>query len=393
MSFYLEEDLAATTNIKVIGVGGGGGNAVNRMVVSGLKGVEFISMNTDAQALSSSKATQKVQLGIKLTKGRGAGAEPDIGKRAAEENRDEIATSLKGCQMVFITAGMGGGTGTGAAPLIAEIAKEQGILTVGIVTKPFAFEGLPKKAKAQQGIDNLLKNVDSLIVIPNDRLKYVSEQKITLINAFELADTVLKQGVESVSELINIPSFINLDFADVRTIMKDAGYAHMGVGKASGENKAEQAANAAIQSPLLETSISGARGVIISIISSPDIGLEEVEEAATIITSSAHPDANIIWGAAFDTNLVDEIKITVVATGFEDTPKANIGAGKAGIAQVTAQKIAHQDTAGISVQATNEEYNGKDLIDAKSILDSEKSLEDDEYLTSVINILRRNSGR
>ncbi|MEG2144961.1 MAG: cell division protein FtsZ, partial [Oscillospiraceae bacterium] len=318
MSFYLEEDLMATTNIKVVGAGGGGGNAVNRMVVSGLKGVEFISMNTDAQALSSSKATQKVQLGAKLTKGRGAGADPEIGQRAAEESRDEIAAALKGCQMVFITAGMGGGTGTGSVPVIAEIAKEQGILTVGIVTKPFGFEGRRKQNTALQGIANLLKNVDSLIVIPNDRLKFASEQKVTLVNAFEMADNVLKQGVESVSELINVPSFINLDFADVRAIMKDAGYAHMGVGRASGENKAEEAAHAAIQSPLLETSISGARGVIISITSSPDIGLDEVEEAATLITSSAHPEANIIWGAAFDVNLVDEIKITVVATGFDD---------------------------------------------------------------------------
>ena len=317
MSFYLDEEMQNTANIKVIGVGGGGGNAVNRMVVAGLKGVEFISMNTDAQALMASKATQKVQLGAKLTKGRGAGADPDIGQRAAEESRDEIAAALKGSQMVFVTAGMGGGTGTGAAPIVAEVAKEQGILTVGIVTKPFAFEGKKKMATAQTGISNLLKNVDSLIVIPNERLKYASEEKITLLNAFELADNVLKQGVESISELINVPAFINLDFADVRAVMKDAGYAHMGVGKASGDNKAEEAAHMAIQSPLLETSIDSARGVIISITSSPDIGLEEVEQAATLITSSADPEATIIWGAAFDSNLVDEIKITVVATGFD----------------------------------------------------------------------------
>ncbi|MEG2929808.1 MAG: cell division protein FtsZ [Oscillospiraceae bacterium] len=376
MSFYLEEDLMATTNIKVVGAGGGGGNAVNRMVVSGLKGVEFISMNTDAQALSSSKATQKVQLGAKLTKGRGAGADPEIGQRAAEESRDEIAAALKGCQMVFITAGMGGGTGTGSVPVIAEIAKEQGILTVGIVTKPFGFEGRRKQNTALQGIANLLKNVDSLIVIPNDRLKFASEQKVTLVNAFEMADNVLKQGVESVSELINVPSFINLDFADVRAIMKDAGYAHMGVGRASGENKAEEAAHAAIQSPLLETSISGARGVIISITSSPDIGLDEVEEAATLITSSAHPEANIIWGAAFDVNLVDEIKITVVATGFDDKPtpleEKKSGSQGKGQAQENETKV--------------------DTIDAKSILNSDKSLEDDKYLEDVISILRRNSG-
>ena len=388
MSFFLEDDVVATTNIKVVGAGGGGGNAVNRMVVAGLKGVEFISMNTDAQALSTSKATQKVQLGAKLTKGRGAGADPEIGQRAAEESRDEIAAALKGCQMVFITAGMGGGTGTGSAPIIAEIAKEQGILTVGIVTKPFAFEGKRKMATAQQGISNLLKNVDSLIVIPNDRLKYVSDEKITLVNAFEIADNVLKQGVESISELINIPSFINLDFADVRAVMKDAGYAHMGVGRATGENKAAEGAHAAIQSPLLETSISGARGVIISITSSPDIGLEEVEEAATLITSSAHPDANIIWGVAFDSSLVDELRVTVVATGFDDKPEAELTARRSEPV-VTVQPTA---TAAAAPQQT-EQPAAEPAIDAKSIVEEEKKFEDDtNYLDDVIRILRRNSG-
>ena len=388
MSFFLEDDVVVTTNIKVVGAGGGGGNAVNRMVVSGLKGVEFVSMNTDAQALAVSKATQKVQLGAKLTKGRGAGADPEIGQRAAEESRDEIAAALKGCQMVFITAGMGGGTGTGAAPIIAEVAKEQGILTVGIVTKPFAFEGPRKMKTAQNGISNLLKNVDSLIVIPNDRLKYVSEEKITLVNAFEIADNVLKQGVESISELINVPSFINLDFADVRAVMKDAGYAHMGVGRASGENKASEAAHAAIQSPLLETSISGARGVIISITSSPDIGLEEVEEAATLITSSAHPDANIIWGVAFDSSLVDELRVTVVATGFDDKPEAELTARRSEPV-VTVQPTA---TAAAAPQQT-EQPAAEPAIDAKSIVEEEKKFEDDtNYLDDVIRILRRNSG-
>lgn len=304
-------------NIKVIGVGGGGGNAVNRMVQSGLRGVEFISMNTDQQALLNSKATMKVQLGAKLTKGRGAGADPEIGQRSAEESRDEIANALKGAQMAFITAGMGGGTGTGAAPVVAEVAKELGILTVGIVTKPFAFEGKRKLNMAEIGISGLLERVDSLIVIPNERLKLISQEKITLLNAFEAADNVLRQGVESISALINVAAFINLDFADVRSIMKDAGYAHMGVGSAKGVNKAEDAANAAISSPLLETSISGARGVIINITSSPDIGLDDVEKAATLITNSAHPDANIIWGAAFDESLKDEMCITVIATGFD----------------------------------------------------------------------------
>ena len=384
MSFFLEDDIVATTNIKVVGAGGGGGNAVNRMVVAGLKGVEFISMNTDAQALSASKATQKVQLGAKLTKGRGAGADPEIGQRAAEESRDEIAAALKGCQMVFITAGMGGGTGTGAAPIIAEVAKEQGILTVGIVTKPFGFEGPRKMKTAQQGISNLLKNVDSLIVIPNDRLKYVSEEKITLVNAFEIADNVLKQGVESISELINVPSFINLDFADVRAVMKDAGYAHMGVGRASGENKASEAAHAAIQSPLLETSISGARGVIISITSSPDIGLEEVEEAATLITSSAHPDANIIWGAAFDPNLVDELKVTVVATGFDDKPEAELVTRKAEPI-ISAQTVPQEQKAEPTISQEETTNTAKDIVS------SGKTFDDETYLDDVIAILRKNS--
>ena len=317
MAFVLDEEMQNVTNIKVIGVGGGGGNAVNRMVEAGLNGVEFVAMNTDQQALVNSKATQKVQLGAKLTKGRGAGADPEVGQRAAEESKDEIANALKGAQMVFITAGMGGGTGTGAAPVVAETAHDLGILTVGIVTKPFAFEGKRKMSMAEQGIANLMMHVDSLIVIPNERLKLISQEKITLMNAFEAADNVLRQGVESISSLINVPAFINLDFADVRSIMKDAGFAHMGVGVAKGAGKAENAAKAAISSPLLETSIAGARGVIINITSSPDIGLDDVETAASMITQSAHPDANIIWGTAFDERLQDEMSITVIATGFD----------------------------------------------------------------------------
>ncbi len=322
MGFMLDEEMLNITNIKVIGVGGGGGNAVNRMVESGLQGVEFVAMNTDQQALMKSRATQKVQLGAKLTKGRGAGADPEVGQRAAEESKDEIANALKGAQMAFITAGMGGGTGTGAAPVVAEVAHDLGVLTVGIVTKPFAFEGKRKMGLAEQGIAGLLMHVDSLIVIPNERLKMVSQEKITLINAFEAADNVLRQGVESISALINVPAFINLDFADVRSIMKDAGYAHMGVGTAKGAGKAENAAKAAISSPLLETSIAGARGVIINITSSPDIGLDDTEIAAGLITQSVHPDANIIWGCAFDENLTDEMRITVVATGFESVGSA-----------------------------------------------------------------------
>ena len=325
MALMLDEELDENvTTIKVIGVGGGGGNAVNRMVSDGLQGVEFIAMNTDQQALAKNHASVKVQLGSKLTKGRGAGADPEIGQRAAEESKDEIANALKGTQMVFITAGMGGGTGTGAAPVVAEVAHDLGILTVGIVTKPFSFEGKRKMGLAEQGIANLLMHVDSLIVIPNERLKMISQEKITLMNAFQAADNVLRQGVESISALINVPAFINLDFADVRSIMKDAGYAHMGVGSAKGAGKAENAAKAAISSPLLETSIAGAHGVIINITSSPDIGLEDVETAAGLITQSAHPDANIIWGTAFDENLSDEMRVTVVATGFDNKSASDL---------------------------------------------------------------------
>ena len=325
MALMLDEELDENvTTIKVIGVGGGGGNAVNRMVSDGLQGVEFIAMNTDQQALAKNHASVKVQLGSKLTKGRGAGADPEIGQRAAEESKDEIANALKGSQMVFITAGMGGGTGTGAAPVVAEVAHDLGILTVGIVTKPVSFEGKRKMGLAEQGIANLLMHVDSLIVIPNERLKMISQEKITLMNAFQAADNVLRQGVESISALINVPAFINLDFADVRSIMKDAGYAHMGVGSAKGAGKAENAAKAAISSPLLETSIAGAHGVIINITSSPDIGLEDVETAAGLITQSAHPDANIIWGTAFDENLSDEMRVTVVATGFDNKSASDL---------------------------------------------------------------------
>ena len=346
MAFALDEEMTNITNIKVIGVGGGGGNAVNRMVEGGLRGIEFIAMNTDQQALIDSKAPLKVQSGAKLTKGRGAGADPEIGQRSAEESKDEIANALRGAQMVFITAGMGGGTGTGAAPVVAEVAKDMGILTVGIVTKPFAFEGRRKMKLAEQGITCLLEQVDSLIVIPNERLKLISQEKITLANAFEAADSVLRQGVESISELINTTAFINLDFADVRSIMKDMGYAHMGVGSAKGAGKAENAAKAAISSPLLETSIAGARGVIINITSSPDIGLEEMEQAAGLITNAAHPDANIIWGTAFDESLSDEMRITVVATGFEHSanpgaavPSAGAGLNATGMGAVSMNNV------------------------------------------------------
>lgn len=317
MAFVLDEEMQNVTNIKVIGVGGGGGNAVNRMVESGLSGVEFVAMNTDQQALLNSKATQKVQLGAKLTKGRGAGADPEIGQRAAEESKDEIANALKGSQMVFITAGMGGGTGTGAAPVVAEVAHDLGILTVGIVTKPFSFEGKRRMDQATAGIERLKEHVDALLVIPNERLRSISQEKITLANAFAKADEVLLQAVQSISDLINIPGIINLDFADVTSIMKDAGYAHMGLGAASGPNKAEEAARMAIASPLLETSINGARGVIVNFLVPPDVDLEDITNASQMIHDAAHPDVNLIWGVAFDEKLEDEIKIVVIATNFD----------------------------------------------------------------------------
>ena len=357
MALMLDEEMDENvTTIKVIGVGGGGGNAVNRMVSDGLQGVEFIAMNTDQQALAKNHAAVKVQLGSKLTKGRGAGADPEIGQRAAEESKDEIANALKGSQMVFITAGMGGGTGTGAAPVVAEVAHDLGILTVGIVTKPFSFEGKRKMGLAEQGIANLLMHVDSLIVIPNERLKMISQEKITLMNAFQAADNVLRQGVESISALINVPAFINLDFADVRSIMKDAGYAHMGVGSAKGAGKAENAAKAAISSPLLETSIAGAHGVIINITSSPDIGLEDVETAAGLITQSAHPDANIIWGTAFDENLSDEMRVTVVATGFDNKSASDLRNSinnAMGGAQSVPSAVFSSDTGAAAAPASN----------------------------------------
>ena len=351
MAFGLETGPENVVKIKVIGVGGGGNNVVNRMVRTGARGVDFVAVNTDKQALNVSAATYKIQIGEKLTHGQGAGSDPEVGRKSAEESRNQIAKALEDTDMAFITAGRGGGTGTGAAPVVAETAHDLGILTVGIVTKPFAFEGKRKMAQAEQGIASLMMHVDSLIVIPNERLKLISQEKITLMNAFEAADNVLRQGVESISSLINIPAFINLDFADVRSIMKDAGFAHMGVGVAKGAGKAENAAKAAISSPLLETSNAGARGVIINITSSPDIGLEDVETAASMITQSAHPDANIIWGTAFDERLSDEMSITVVATGFESTPEvdepiqAHVDAKRA--AQATAQPAAQPAAAPV----------------------------------------------
>ncbi len=309
--------------IKVVGVGGGGGNAVNRMVDAGVRGVEFIAVNTDKAALFLSKASKKIQIGEKVTKGQGAGASPEKGQSAAQESKDEIRAALSNADMVFIAAGMGGGTGTGAAPIVAQIAKELGILTVAIVTKPFAFEGKRRMEQAEIGISELREHVDSLIVIPNERLKYVSEEKITFKNAFAIADDVLRQGVQSISGIISNTAFINVDFADVTSVMKDAGYAHMGVGVATGRDKAEVAVKKAITSPLIETSMDNATGVIISITGSDDIGLEEIEQASMVVHDMCDPSANIIFGTQIDDELEDEIKIIVIATGLGDDKKLN----------------------------------------------------------------------
>jgi len=310
-------DMDNFARLKVVGIGGGGNNAVNRMIASGMRGVEFIAVNTDKQALFLSQATTKIQIGDKLTKGLGAGANPEIGEKAANESRDEIAMAIKDADMVFVTAGMGGGTGTGGAPVVAQIAKEMGILTVGVVTKPFLFEGKKRMMQAEAGVEALKAVVDTLVTIPNDRLLQIADKKMPLVKAFNLADDVLKQGVQGISDLIAVPGLINLDFADVKTIMMETGIAHMGIGKGTGENKAEEAAKQAISSPLLETSIEGARGVLLNITGGPDLGLQEVNLAAELIQTSADPDATIIFGAVIDDNLKDEIIITVIATGFD----------------------------------------------------------------------------
>jgi cell division protein FtsZ len=313
----LDIELEQIAQIKVIGVGGGGSNAVNRMIEGGVQGVEFIAVNTDAQALNRSKAPIRIQIGGKLTRGLGAGARPEIGKKAAEESRGELEDVLKGADMVFVTAGMGGGTGTGAAPEIASITRELGALTVGVVTKPFTFEGKKRTLQAEQGVSALKENVDTLIVIPNDRLLEVVEKNTPMLQAFREADNVLRQGVQGISDLIAVPGLINLDFADVRTIMTERGSALMGIGTATGENRAAEAAKKAICSPLLETSINGARGVLMNITGGTNLSLYEVYEAADIVTQASHPDVNMIFGAVINDELKDEILVTVIATGFD----------------------------------------------------------------------------
>ncbi|WP_071027237.1 cell division protein FtsZ [Peptoniphilus raoultii] len=315
LEFDMDHDDFA--KIKVVGVGGGGNNAVNRMISAGIKGVEFYAFNTDRQALKSSLADNKIQIGEKVTRGLGAGSNPDVGQESAEESIDEIRETLSGADMVFITAGMGGGTGTGAAPVIAQVAKELGLLTVGVVTKPFTFEGFKRAKSAERGISALKDKVDTLVIIPNDRLLSISDKKTSFSEAFEMADEILKQGIQGISDLISVPNLINLDFADVKTIMLDKGIAHMGIGIASGDDRATEAARLAINSPLLETSIEGAKSVLLNITAGNDLGIFEVNEAADLIRECVDEDANIIFGAGIDESLKDQVKITVIATEFD----------------------------------------------------------------------------
>lgn len=318
----LQSEMQEITKIKVVGVGGGGSNAVDRMIAAGLKGVEFIAINTDGVVLEHSLASKRLQIGSKLTRGQGAGGIPEIGFKAAEESREEIAAALKGADMVFVTAGMGGGTGTGAAAVVAEIAKGLGALTISVVTKPFNFEGKRRSAQADGGIGRLREKVDALITIPNDRLMQVIDKKTSLLDAFKMVDEVLRQGVQGISDLIIVPGIVNLDFADVKSIMQDSGTAIMGIGYGQGEGRALQAAKMAISSPLLETSIDGARGVLLNIAGGPDLTLYETTEAADIITQAVDPEAQIIWGTSIDDKLKDQIRLAVVATGFDRQSKS-----------------------------------------------------------------------
>ena len=383
MTFEHDDTNSSGVKIEVIGVGGGGNNAVNRMINSNIKGVEFVAINTDAQVLKKSDATTKLAIGQKLTNGFGAGANPQIGARAAEESIDEIKKILEDADMVFVTAGMGGGTGTGAAPVVARLAREAGALTVGIVTKPFTFEGKRRMAQAIAGIKELSQYVDSLVVIPNDRLCQMPDTpRITLQNAFEIADGVLSQGTRSISDLINVPCFINLDFADVSSVMKDAGYAHMGVGVGTGKDKAEDAARNAISSPLLESSIAGARGVLISVVASSDVSLADVEIASTMISAEAAPDANVIWGVNFDDEMDDSMRVTIIATGFDkkndtDAPAAASDAKSepapaAPAPAATSAKAAPKASAN-PAPAESENKLPKGFVDRLTALDDELS--------------------
>lgn len=350
--FDFDIDVDQFAKIKVIGVGGGGNNAVNRMVECGVRGIEFVALNTDRQALYSSRAETKIQIGEKITKGLGAGANPEIGGKAAEENRNDIMETLKGADMIFITAGMGGGTGTGAAPVVAEIAKELGILTVGVVTKPFTFEGRKRLVQAEKGVEELKNKVDTLVTIPNDRLLQIADKKTTMSQAFMMADEVLQHGIQGISDLISVPNLINLDFADVKTIMSSKGIAHMGIGQASGDNRATDAAKLAIKSPLLETSIEGAKSVLLNITGGSDLGIFEVNEAADLIRQAVDQDANIIFGAGIDESLGEAIKITVIATGFEERPETTDKQNKANSESLRKEA---KDSKGIHIDDADDE--------------------------------------
>ncbi len=388
MPFELDDyTYESGVNIKVIGVGGGGNNAVNRMITENVRGVEFIAINTDMQALVHSNVTKKITIGEKITKGHGAGSNPEVGAKAAEESIEDIQNAIAGADMVFVTAGMGGGTGTGAAPVVARVAREMGILTVGIVTKPFMFEGKRRMTQAETGIANLQEFVDALIIIPNERLKQVGE-KITMMNAFQVSDDVLRRGVQSITELINVPGYINLDFADVTSIMKDAGYAHMGVGEASGKDKAEEAARMAISSPLLETSISGSRGIIISITASPDIGMDDIDIASNLVTQEAHEDANIIWGVAFDPELEDTMKVTIIATGFENKSEAAVNFGKAAMPDAGLRMVAAGKIEKGQVVKKESAIAEKAVEEKKEESDDDAPISDDDF-NEIINMLKK----
>lgn len=375
MPLELEDNYDSGVNIKVIGVGGGGNNAVNRMIEDQMKGVEFIAINTDKQALQKSQASIKIPIGEKITKGHGAGANPDIGAKAAEESADEINQTLRGADMVFVTTGMGGGTGTGAAPVIARLAREMDILTVGVVTKPFLFEGKKRMEAAEEGINKLSQYVDSLIIIPNERLKNISESKITLLNAFKEADNILKHGVQSISDLINEPGLINLDFADVTAVMEDAGHAHMGVGTSNGKEKAVEAAKIAISSPLLETTIEGASRILVNIKGSPDISLDEVDEAVEMIRLEAHPDVEIIFGILLEEDFDDRVDITVIATGFDAEDKVSNKN-----TQTEIPKTAKGDKKKPEKPKTDQEAEKKED-------ESENVISDDDF-ADIMNILK-----
>ncbi|MBR2346419.1 MAG: cell division protein FtsZ [Clostridia bacterium] len=342
MAYGGNENKEYAVDIRVVGVGGGGGNAVNRMISSGLKGVEFIAVNTDKQALRKCVAPTQLSIGEKITNGFGAGSNPEIGKRAADEAYNDVKKLLSGADMVFLTAGMGGGTGTGATPIVAKAAREMDILTVAVVTTPFAFEGKKRMLQADEGIEELSQYVDSLVVIPNERLKLVSDARITLANAFSEADEILRRGVQSISDLINVPGFINIDFADVTSVLANSGVAYMGMGKANGKDKAQEAASMAITSPLIETSIKGAKGVIISISASTDVGLEDVDIASTMIAKECNSDASVIWGVAFDPELEDEMRITIIAADFQPEDEIPV-AEEAPVVEEPAPKKAEED--------------------------------------------------